>query len=278
MVSRWFPNPPPSDWFGVDRVEAQPNDDPLTHSQSGSHRDIGLIGYISCGQLPLLPVTDFRRRPSDTFRTLWEAIRQHGWRTFALISLWGLERFSECRSESLLYCVHNERNTHPHTLCYTYTHTHTHTHTHTRARAHTHTHTHNTLRLPSPINRTPGEQEGENQIQSGYWFEGVCACVCVLLCLHRHTQQHVKAHFCLKQPYKYFYLKDYQQLVRLQLESSLSPRCSGTAIVTSLSNVLQDTVWVKPRLTCSNTGFAEYQYYYKTSRWGPHLQKSTLVS
>lgn len=55
-------------------------------------------------------------------------------------------------------------------------------------------------------------------------------------------------------------------------------RCGRTAIVTSSSNVLRDSVWVKLRLTRFNPSFAEYQRYNKTSRRGLHLQKSTLVS
>lgn len=62
--------------------------------------------------------------------------------------------------------------------------------------SYTHTHTRN---LPSPINRTPGEQEGKNQIQSGYWFGGVFENGREL-CVHLHTPHHVKAHFCQKQP------------------------------------------------------------------------------
>ena len=97
----------------------------------------------------------------------------------------GVWRGSQNVDQNRYFTVCTMRETHILTLSATHTHTHTHTHTRACARAHTHTHTHthNTLRLPSPINRTPGEQEGENQIQSGYWFEGVCACVCVCACV-----------------------------------------------------------------------------------------------
>ncbi len=96
-------------------------------------------------------------------------------RWFALILLRGLESLSECRSESPLCCVYNEGNTHIYSLLSLSV-----------------LHTHNTLRLPSPINRTPGEQEGENQIQSGYWFEGVFengggVCLCSCMCVSSHS-------------------------------------------------------------------------------------------
>lgn len=135
----------------------------------------------------------------------------------------------------------------------------------------TSTYTHSTLCLPGPINGTPGEHKRENQIQSCHWFVGVfenrvCMCVCVLTL-------HVKAHFCLKQPYKYFYLKDYKQLTRLQLESSL-------VFCTEAASWL-----LRPQAKASHhVSETEADMLQPKLRWisallqRPRLQKSTLVS
>lgn len=176
---------------GGDRVDALPTDDPLTHSQSELHWVTRLIGCISCRRF--------------LFWTLQEAIHRDGWRTFALILLRGLENLSECRSELLLCCVYNEGNAHINSLSVTHTH-------------------HIVLAKPNQQDTLGARRGGEpNSIRLLIWgcvwkWRGS---VYMLVRVYPHTQHHVKAHFCLKQPYKYFYLKDYQQLVWLQLESSL---------------------------------------------------------
>lgn len=132
---------------------------------------------------------------------------------------------------------------------------------------HTHTHTRN---LPSPINRTPGEQEGKNQIQSGYWFGGVFENGREL-CVHLHTPHHVKAHFCQKQPQFLFKgVSEAHEAAAGELSCLLC--CSRTVIAVPLSKVLQVTAWVKLRLTCLNPTFAEHEYHCKTLQQRPRLQ------
>lgn len=133
--------------------------------------------------------------------------------------------------------------------------------------SYTHTHTRN---LPSPINRTPGEQEGKNQIQSGYWFGGVFENGREL-CVHLHTPHHVKAHFCQKQPQFLFKgVSEAHEAAAGELSCLLC--CSRTVIVVPLSKVLQVTAWVKLRLTCLNPTFAEHEYHCKPLQQRPRLQ------
>ena len=128
----------------------------LILTQSGSHRDIGLIGYISCRRLPLLPVTTSGGGRATHLGPYGKwFVKMAGEHLPWFYS--GDWRASQNADQNRYFTVCTMRETHIPTL----------------------SNTHTMLRLPSPINRTPGEQEGENQIQSGYWFEGVCVCVCI---------------------------------------------------------------------------------------------------
>lgn len=117
-----------------------------------------------------------------------------------------------------------------------------------------------------PPGSTKGRTKFNHAIDLRVCLKIECVCVCALTL-------HVKAHFCLKQPYKYFYLKDYKQLTRLQLESSLVFCAEATQWLLrpqakSLHHVSEtEADMLQPKLRWISALLQE-----------PHLQKSTLVS